>query len=216
MSFIDKIRDRLFGFNQPSPTHETPNLIKKTQVASPASEAKTSDNRDILEHKYPERILFVCSGNICRSAYAAAKLKQLTQGMAIQIASAGTLRIVGQKAAPEMLETARENGVELEDHRSSALSRLFIDSSDLIFAMAPEHRDIILSICPDAEKRTLLLGMFLDEPQEELEDPMGKAPEIYRAVAAQIDEALTNWVQKRLTPQELCSTSSRHPSNISK
>ena len=143
----------------------------------------------------PSRFLFVCSGNICRSAYAAAKFKQLTQGRDFQIASAGILRLVGHKAAPEMIDAARENGVDLEEHRSNALSGLLIQAADVIFAFEHIHRDTILNIAPNADKKTILLGRFLNIPQEEIEDPMGQTPDVYRAVAAQIDEALTNWLQ---------------------
>ncbi|GEM_PF-3336484 len=198
MSFIDKIRDKLFGFNQSPPMDEVPKIINnhpsKREILQPKPHVE--DNIKATDPSQPSHILFVCSGNICRSAYAAAKLKQLSQGMNIKIASAGTLRIVGRKAAPDMIDTARENGVALEDHRSSALSKLLIDSADIIFAMEPMHSARIAEISPDASKRIRLLGLFLNEPTDTIEDPMGQAPEVYRSVAALIDEALTNWFKR--------------------
>ncbi|MBO4351376.1 MAG: hypothetical protein J6A01_10575 [Proteobacteria bacterium] len=211
MSFIDKIRDRLFGFNQPVSMDDVPKIIKnrpsKQENLQPKQEnlqpkPHVEDHMNEVDKSQPSHILFVCSGNICRSAYAAAKLKQLSQGRSIKIASAGTLRLVGRKAAPKMIESARENGVDLEDHRSSALSKLLIDSADIIFAMEPMHSARIAEISPDASKRVLLLGLFLNEPTDTIEDPMGQAPEVYQSVAALIDEALTNWFKRTyLQPQ---------------
>ncbi|MBQ8036997.1 MAG: hypothetical protein IJ268_08400, partial [Proteobacteria bacterium] len=115
MSFIERLRDRLFGFQakqyRQAPAH-TPELVKHES-----------------EHKlppmgvFPERVLFVCCGNMCRSAYAAARFEQLAKQKhrSVRVASAGTLKLIGREAAPEMKETARENGLDLESHRSSAL-----------------------------------------------------------------------------------------------
>ena len=202
MSIIDRIRDKLFGFNTPASKENVQDILNTIPIKK--QNLPKDDHKDVhIEDKKgeagksePSHILFVCSGNICRSAYAAAKLKQLSENRKLKIASAGTLQIVGRKAAPDMIDTARENGVDLEDHRSSALTRILIDSADIIFAMEPMHSARITEISPDASKRVLLLGLFLNEPVDTIEDPMGQAPEVYRSVAALIDEALTNWFKR--------------------
>ena len=118
----------------------------------------------------------------------------------MHIASCGTLKIVGRSAAPEMQVVARERGLDLSHHRSSAMSRIFLDAADLIFAMTPEHYAMICRESPESAGRTVLLGQFLEPPRGSIDDPMGKAPEAYRRAADEIDEALTRWFNSVLSP----------------
>ena len=199
MSFIDTLRDKIFGFNRQD-LYETDlkdlPRCSKEERETPVESIIAGPPGFNATDKFPERVLFVCSGNICRSAYAAAKFKQLTKDHDVKITSAGTLRIAGSKAAPEMVATARENGIDLDDHRSSPLSRLLIQSADLIFVMEDNHKQVITRISPESEPKIVMLGHFLNEPQQEIEDPMGQEPEVYRTVSAQIYEALENWLAR--------------------
>lgn len=191
MSFIDRLRDRLFGFHatqyRQAPTH-TPELVKHVS---------TTDMSPV-KGDFPERVLFVCCGNMCRSAYAAVRFDQLAKQKkrSVRVASAGTLKLIGREAAPEMKETARENGLDLESHRSSALTLLMIQAADAIFVMTQELKRDVMRISPDSEPRIVLLGRYLPEPKDDIEDPMGREPEVYRAVAAEIDRALEGWFAK--------------------
>ncbi len=207
MSWLDRLRARLFGYDniEPEGIMPTVNRVPTTTENPQTTSVAPQTDEKINAPKSPERVLFVCSGNICRSAYGAVKFEQLLKdrNLSMRIASAGTLRLVGRSAAPEMIETAQERGLDLTQHRSSALSKPLIDAADVIFAMEHGHKLEIMRICPDSEQRIVLLGQCLPEPKLEILDPMGHTPEIYREVATEIDIALENWLHSiNLTQSE--------------
>ena len=182
MSWIDRIRDRLFGFGGAG--------LPKAQPA----ESRVYEIHPQVLSGFPERVLFVCSGNICRSAYGEYRFRQLAAASHpdTRVMSAGTLRIVGREAAPCMMAAAAARGLDLTPHRSNGLSRLLVDTADVIFTMENVHRDALVQLSPCAQK-IVMLGLWLDTPQPEIEDPMGKSPDVYERVADQLDEALRNW-----------------------
>ncbi len=192
MSWLDRVKARLFKFDNIEPEGVMPVVRRDAEPTVLKVNTEHVENAPCM----PERVLFVCSGNICRSAYGAVKLEQLLKGrgLSMRIASAGTLRLVGRAAAPEMIASADERGLDLTHHRSSALSKPLVEAADVIFAMAHEHRLEIERICPDCSPRIVMMGQFLTHPKAEILDPMGCAPQIYREVANEIDEALENWL----------------------
>ncbi len=204
MSFIDRLRERLFRVKTPDFSE-----IQKVNVRDNYSKNKASEMNEFqagksesgvnavsAEGAFPSRVLFICSGNMCRSPYAAARFLMLAKGRSVQVMSAGTLRLTGRRAALEMIETARERGLNLDEHRSSALTKMLIQASDVIFVMEHSHRLEVIRICAEAEPRLVMLGKWLPEPKDELEDPMGKDPEVYRSVADEIDTALECWFEQ--------------------
>ena len=185
MSWINRLRDKLYGFEQRPPS----------VAVSPRTEPSVQSERPAT---FPERVLFICSGNMCRSAYAEYRFRQMISASHAntRIMSAGTLRLIGESAAPEMIAAAAERGLDLRPHRSNALSGLLVKSADRIFAMDRSHYDTLLHIDPASGHKIVMLGLYLNTPQPEIEDPMGREPEVYRRVAAQIDEALDNWLRR--------------------
>ena len=183
MSWIDRIRDKLYGFETRGPEPAKPPF----SVAAP---------NPVMPSVFPERVLFVCSGNMCRSAYGEYRFKSLIAASHPQthVISAGTLRIIGQPAASGMVAAAAERGLDLSPHRSNALSGVLVQSADTIFAMEQSHREALLRIDPHSRSKIVMLGLYLNTPAPEIEDPIGREPEVYSRVAAQIDEALGNWI----------------------
>lgn len=101
----------------------------------------------------PIRLLFVCSGNICRSPAAEALARALAPefGLAVEVGSAGTLRIEGQPANPYMTKVGlREYGIDLRAHRSRGLTRELIDRADLVLTMETHHAVSARELAPDA------------------------------------------------------------------
>lgn len=114
---------------------------------SPASEPL--DGRDF-------HLLFVCTANICRSAFADARMRAL-RVPGIEVDSAGTHALVGHPMDPPMARRLADPR-EGEAHRGKQLTRELVDWADLIVAMSERHRDFILEEWPDAAKRTFLIG----------------------------------------------------------
>jgi protein-tyrosine-phosphatase len=134
------------------------------------------------------KVLFVCSGNICRSPMAAEYLRHRAahEGLAhVVVDSAGTLGIVGAPASHEAVCTLREVGLDLSSHRSKGVGEPDVRSSDLIIGMARDHLDYLTAAYPERSGQRLLLRAFETgaRPSTEapdLADPIGAAVEVYR------------------------------------
>src|SRR3954463_8334410 len=92
------------------------------------------------------RILFVCTGNTCRSALAEALARKviIERGLTdVDVQSAGTSAWDGAPASDGALLVGMERGLDLSQHRSQTLTRELIQSSDLVLAMGPHHLERI-------------------------------------------------------------------------
>lgn len=150
----------------------------------------------ILKRMATTTILFVCSGNTCRSPMAEGFMKKMLAdrlGRRIEelpeagyvVRSAGTFAGHGAPASPQTLEITRQRGIDLSHHHSRGLSAEDINTADFIYAMSPAHLDTILAIAPDAAAKTQPL-----DPEGEIADPIGGPIGAYEEVAAQITRAL--------------------------
>ncbi|MEN6458760.1 MAG: L-threonylcarbamoyladenylate synthase [Thermoguttaceae bacterium] len=142
-------------------------------------------------------LLFVCTGNTCRSPMAEMICRRLLAdrmkcGMdhleehGVLVSSAGTSAILGGRAAAEAVQCMDDFGIELGDHETQPLTEPLVRHSDVIYVMARSHRQAILSQWPSAADRTVLLspdGM-------DIADPIGGSLECYRQCAEQIEAAL--------------------------
>lgn len=110
------------------------------------------------------RVLFVCTANICRSAYADVVARSWgSQG--IEFASAGTHALTGDPIDPPMGNLAADRG-NVGEHEAQQLNRELVESADLILAMASEHRRYILDEWPSAARKIFIIGHAAREIRE--------------------------------------------------
>ena len=120
-------------------------------------------------------VLFVCYGNINRSALAGRYFSDKTAGMPIATESAGFHTQSSRPADPIMTEIARAKGIHLETLRSRTIDHAMVEASDLIFVMEKRHYDQIAKAYPGAAGKTFLLS-----PRGEIDDPYGKSMAEYK------------------------------------
>lgn len=133
-------------------------------------------------------VLFVCSGNICRSAMAAAYFEDHLgrEGRTdVTVDSAGTLGIQGAQASPEAIEAMDEIGIDLRPHRSKALRKSQIQKADFVVVMTADHLEELAFRFPEGDEHRLLLRAFEQAPEvgaeaRDLPDPIGRSVAYYR------------------------------------
>jgi protein-tyrosine-phosphatase len=138
-------------------------------------------------------ILFVCSGNTCRSPLAAARFRQLLveRGQEdIAVSSAGTGAYDGAPASEGAYLVAMERGLDLGAHRARLLTPELVASADLILTMSSGHVARVQRLGGD--DRVWLLGEYAGEEgvAAEVSDPFGLDVEIYRRTLDQLDQLL--------------------------
>ena len=139
----------------------------------------------------PQRILFVCTGNSCRSVMAQGllqhRLKQVESRLRepIEVLSAGTGAMEGMGASRETVELLQKKlGVDMSGHFARRLTPTMIKQATVIFAMEEHHLEETLRKAPEAKGKTFLLRNYgLTDPLEmgdpNIPDPVGKPMEIY-------------------------------------
>ncbi len=141
------------------------------------------------------RLLFVCTGNICRSPMAVglADLISLQRNVDVELDSAGTLGLEGRPAAPKAVAVCHEIGVDLRRHVSKGVSQELVDWAEHVFVMEHVHADKLREAFGDAVlDKVVAMGPLAGKPG--IEDPYGrwfKGP--YRTARDDIRTALERW-----------------------
>jgi protein-tyrosine phosphatase len=102
-------------------------------------------------------VLFVCTGNICRSPAAELLLSSRLADQDVAVSSAGTRARVGEPVHPPMAELLRAAGVSPEPFAARLLSREQLAGADLVLVMTREHRTAAVALAPAAVRRSFLL-----------------------------------------------------------
>ena len=143
-----------------------------------------------------QRILVVCTGNICRSPMAEILLsRRLRQaGRQVEVRSAGVGALVNQPADEPARERMSARGLDLEPHRARQLDSELARWADLILVMEQAHRDAVSDIEPTARGKVYLLGHW--DGGKDVPDPYQRPDAVYDEALTLIDQALASWVKR--------------------
>ncbi len=153
----------------------------------------------------PFRLLFVCTGNTCRSPLAEVLARRGIEARGwrhVEVASAGAATVAGLPASGGSLRVAREEGLDLSAHRSTPLDGALVARSDLILTMSRSHLEAVRAL-GGGERATLLSGMASGEEGHgggaDIPDPFGGDDDVYRDTFRAL-EALVARVLDRIEP----------------
>lgn len=144
------------------------------------------------------RVIFVCSGNICRSPLAEvmAKAKFDARGARAMTLSMGTLGIQGRPAATNSRLAAAEIDLDLTGHRSQGLQTGILEVADWIVVMEEHHARDVAARSARLAPKIVRLWEFIDEDLSGVPDPVGQDIGAFRLARERIDRGLDAWIDQ--------------------
>jgi len=141
-------------------------------------------------------ILFICTGNVCRSPMAEGIFRQVVHGRGnYRVASAGLGAMEGQPPSAHAVDAVKELGIDISSQRSRMLTPSLVAQADYIFGMTHSHVDTVMLLYPHAAEKTFLLREFddtLDPFEKDISDPIGGSYDVYVNCRDQIEQGIVS------------------------
>lgn len=135
-------------------------------------------------------IVFICTGNTCRSPMAEGLAKQIL-GPGIEVVSAGLAAWEGDRASAQAIQVLKEKGMDLTSHKARPVSLDILAQADWIIPMTRAHELQLKGAFPEFSPKIKRLGAWDTQGNnQDVGDPWGGSVEIYRHCAEQIETLL--------------------------
>ena len=141
-----------------------------------------------------QKILTVCTGNLCRSPMAEAWLRHRAAAQPLTVSSAGLSALVGEPAPENAVTLLQQKGVDLSAHRARQLEPSHVLASDLVLVMEKWQKAEVERLCPPARGRTYLLAHWQDGL--EIKDPYRGSAALFEEVFDKISVAVDAWLER--------------------
>jgi protein-tyrosine-phosphatase len=113
------------------------------------------------------KVLFVCTGNTCRSPMAMGLFEKMAKENGLQNIisdSAGLVAFEGTPTSEYAIEALKQEGIDISNYTSKRVTKELLEGSDLIVGISPYHISAIISAFPELKNKTVLLGNGIDDP----------------------------------------------------
>lgn len=143
-----------------------------------------------------KKIMFVCTGNICRSPMCQYYLQKLVDEAGCQneflISSCGTYANTGESSTINAIEAMKEYNVDLNKHRAKNVEDIDIENYDLVLCLTLSHKMSVLGLYPKLRGKVFTLKEFVypDDMYKNIDDPWGLSLNVYNECANEIVNAL--------------------------
>lgn len=146
------------------------------------------------------KIMFICTGNICRSAMAHKMLekKAKEENKDIEVYSCGVFAEDGDVPTYEGIDVMREYGIDLSKHRATNIRNSNIKDMDVILCATNSHKNNVISMYPELKEKVYTMKEYAgyDKKDIDIKDPWGYGIATYRMCAAEIEDCINKYVEK--------------------
>ena len=147
-----------------------------------------------------KKIMFICTGNICRSAMADALMKKMAKdkNKEIDVYSCGIFAQDGDMPTYNAVEAMKEYNVELKNHRATNIRNSKIEDMDIILCATVSHKNNVISMNPELTNKIYTIKEYagFDKNDLDIPDPWGYDIETYRFCASTINKCLEKIIDK--------------------
>lgn len=137
-------------------------------------------------------ILFVCTGNTCRSPMAKTLMNRKIQELGVDISVESCGIFVSETAATKgAINAMKELGLELLDHFPTQVSPAHIEEATLVLTMTTSHKDTLVSNMPEAVSKTYTVYEYATKTKKDVNDPYGGSDFEYLKTARELEELIS-------------------------